>query len=747
MPAQPEIIYTKVDEAPELASASFLPIIQAFTKPAGIHVGTQDISLAGRILAQFPERLTPAQQQPDDLALLGELVEKPEANVIKLPNISASIPQIKAAIAELQSQGYAVPDYPENPQNAEERDIQARYDRVKGSAVNPVLRQGNSDRRASASVKQYAKNNPHSMGKWTPESRTHVAHMTHDDFYANEKSSTITEQTTGNGRIEFVGADGQTTVLKASNPLQKGDVVDATMMSCSALRQYLQEQIADAKQSGILLSLHLKATMMKVSDPIIVGHAVTVYFADLFDKYGQVFKEIGVDPDNGIGDVLAKMQTLPAAQQEAIAADIQACLHNGPPLAMVDSARGITNLHVPSDVIVDASMAAALRIGGKMWGPDGEEYDTKALIPDRSYAGIYQAVIDFCREHGAFDPATMGTVPNVGLMAQAAEEYGSHDKTFTAPGKGVMRVLDGAGQVLLQHEVEAGDLWRMCQTTDVAIQDWVKLAVNRARISSTPVVFWLDVQRAHDAQMIHKVQQYLPEHDTEGLDIQIMAPVEAMKHSLQRARQGLDTISATGNVLRDYLTDLFPIFELGTSAKMLSIVPLINGGAMFETGAGGTAPRHVQQFVREGHLRWDSLGEFMSLAESFAHLSRTTGNKKAQILSDTLDRATGKLMQNRKSPGRVLGQLDNAGSHVYEALYWAQELAAQSDDQDLKKLFAPVAQALEANIEVILQELSAAKGKPVDLGGYYHPDPAKMAAAMRPSATFNNILVTLQHVA
>jgi isocitrate dehydrogenase len=747
MPAQPEIIYTKVDEAPELASASFLPIIQAFTKPAGIHVGTQDISLAGRILAQFPERLTPAQQQPDDLALLGELVEKPEANVIKLPNISASIPQIKAAIAELQSQGYAVPDYPENPQNAEERDIQARYDRVKGSAVNPVLRQGNSDRRASASVKQYAKNNPHSMGKWTPESRTHVAHMTHDDFYANEKSSTITEQTTGNGRIEFVGADGQTTVLKASNPLQKGDVVDATMMSCSALRQYLQEQIADAKQSGILLSLHLKATMMKVSDPIIVGHAVTVYFADLFDKYGQVFKEIGVDPDNGIGDVLAKMQTLPAAQQEAIAADIQACLHNGPPLAMVDSARGITNLHVPSDVIVDASMAAALRIGGKMWGPDGEEYDTKALIPDRSYAGIYQAVIDFCREHGAFDPATMGTVPNVGLMAQAAEEYGSHDKTFTAPGKGVMRVLDGAGQVLLQHEVEAGDLWRMCQTTDVAIQDWVKLAVNRARISSTPVVFWLDVQRAHDAQMIHKVQQYLPEHDTEGLDIQIMAPVEAMKHSLQRARQGLDTISATGNVLRDYLTDLFPIFELGTSAKMLSIVPLINGGAMFETGAGGTAPRHVQQFVREGHLRWDSLGEFMSLAESFAHLSRTTGNKKAQILSDTLDRATGKLMQNRKSPGRVLGQLDNAGSHVYEALYWAQELAAQSDDQDLKKLFAPVAQALEANIEVILQELSAAKGKPVDLGGYYHPDPAKMAAAMRPSATFNKILGSVPQVA
>jgi len=743
MSEQPEIIYTKVDEAPELASASFLPIIQAFTKPVGIRVGTQDISLAGRIIAQFPDRLTKEQQQPDDLALLGELVEKPEANVIKLPNISASIPQIKAAIAELQSQGYAVPNYPEEPQTEQEKDIKARYDKVKGSAVNPVLRQGNSDRRASTSVKQYAKNNPHSMGKWTKDAQTHVAHMTHGDFYANEKSATITDQTAGNGRIEFVGEDGNSTVLKASNPLHTGDVVDATMMSRSALRHYLQEQVADAKKSGILLSLHLKATMMKVSDPIIVGHAVTVYFADLFKKYGQVFHEIGVDPDNGVGDILAKIQTLPAAQKEAIAADIQACLKNGPPLAMVDSARGITNLHVPSDVIVDASMAAALRIGGKMWGPDGEEYDTKALIPDRSYAGIYQAVIDFCREHGEFNPATMGTVPNVGLMAQAAEEYGSHDKTFTAPGKGVIRVLDGAGEVLLQHEVETGDLWRMCQTTDVAIKDWVKLAVNRARISSMPVVFWLDAQRAHDAQMIHKVQQYLPEHDTEGLDIQILAPVEAMKHSLQRAKQGLDTISATGNVLRDYLTDLFPIFELGTSAKMLSIVPLINGGAMFETGAGGSAPRHVQQFVREGHLRWDSLGEFMALAESFAHLSRATGNKKAQILSDTLDRATGKLMQNRKSPGRVLGQLGNAGSHVYETLYWAQELAAQNDDQDLKKLFAPVAQALEANIEGILQELSAAEGKAVDLGGYYHPDPEKMAAAMRPSATFNTILDSL----
>jgi isocitrate dehydrogenase len=651
---------------------------------------------------------------------------------------------MQAAIAELQSQGYNVADYPEEPQNAQEKEIQARYDRVKGSAVNPVLRQGNSDRRASASVKQYARNNPHSMGQWTQDSQTHIAHMTSGDFYANEKSATITEQTAGDGRIEFVGADGSVTVLKAHNALQPGDVVDATMMRRNALRQFFQEQIADAKQRGILLSLHLKATMMKVSDPIIFGHAVTIYLADLFAKYGNVFAELGVDPDNGIGDIVAKIQRLPAAQKEAIAADLQACLKNGPPLAMVDSGRGITNLHVPSDVIIDASVAAALRIGGKMWGPDGGEYDTKALIPDRCYAGIYQAVIDFCREHGAFDPATMGTVPNVGLMAQQAEEYGSHDKTFTAPGPGVIRVLDGAGKVLHQHEVEAGDLWRMCQTTDVAIKDWVKLAVNRARISSMPVVFWLDPQRAHDAQLLQKVHTYLPEYDTEGLDVQMMAPEEAMKHTLHRAKQGLDTISATGNVLRDYLTDLFPILELGTSAKMLSIVPLINGGAMFETGAGGSAPRHVQQFVKEGHLRWDSLGEFMALAESFAHLSRTTGNKKAQVLADTLDRATGQLMQNRKSPGRVLGQLDNAGSHAYEALYWAQELAAQSDDQDLKRLFAPVAQELAANIDVILQELSAAKGKPVDLGGYYHPDPAKMKAAMRPSATFNRILDGLQ---
>lgn len=740
MAEQLDIIYTKVDEAPELASASFLPIIQAFTRPAGIHVGIKDISLAGRIISQFPERLTPAQQQPDDLALLGELVELPEANVIKLPNISASIPQMKAAIAELQSQGYNVPDYPEEPRTAEERGYKARYDRVKGSAVNPVLRQGNSDRRASASVKQYAKNNPHSMGKWTKDSQTHVAHMSQDDFYANEKGVTLTAQQAGDGRIEFVSADGTVTVLKAHHAMQADDIIDSTMMSCNTLREFLREQVIDARRRNILLSLHVKTTMMKVSDPIIFGHAVTVYFADVFEKHDRVLKEIGADPDNGIGDIIAKVRTLPADQKDAIEADFQATLQNGPPLAMVDSNRGITNLHVPSDVIIDASMAAALRIGGKMWGADGGEYDTKAIIPDRCYAGIYQAVIDFCRENGAFNPSTMGTVPNVGLMAQQAEEYGSHDQTFTAPSKGVIRVLSGAGEVLLQHNVEPGDLWRMCQTTDVSIKDWVRLAVERSRISGMPVVFWLDPQRGHDAEVIKKVQKYLPTHDTKGLDIQTMAPVAAMKHSLQRAKDGLDTISATGNVLRDYLTDLFPILELGTSAKMLSIVPLLNGGAMFETGAGGSAPRHVQQFVREGHLRWDSLGEFMALSESFAHFSRRAGNKKAQVLADTLDRATGQLMENRKSPGRTLGQLDNAGSHAYEAMYWAQELAAQNEDADLRRIFTPVAQALSTNMDKILQEMSAAKGKPMELGGYYHPDPAKMAAAQRLSPTLNVII-------
>ncbi|MEE2987336.1 MAG: NADP-dependent isocitrate dehydrogenase [Nitrospinota bacterium] len=740
MAEQTDIIYTKVDEAPELASGSFLPIIQAFTQVAGVNVGRKDISLAGRIISQFSDRLTDAQKQPDDLALLGELVLKPEANVIKLPNISASIPQINAAVAELQSKGYKIPDYPEDPKNDEEKEIKAKFDKAKGSAVNPVLRQGNSDRRASVSVKNYAKSNPHKMGKWSQDSKTNVATMNGGDFFSNEKSATITEKSAGNGRIEFIGADGNTTVLKDKIAMENGDVVDSTKMSCSALRQFIKEQIPKAKKQGVLLSLHMKATMMKVSDPIIFGHGVHVYFADVFEKHEKVFKELGVNPNNGLGDVLSKIENLPASQKEEIEADIQACIKNGPDLAMVDSDRGITNLHVPSDIIIDASMAASIRVSGKMWGPDGKEHDTLAMIPDSSYSGIYQAAIDFCRENGEFDPTTMGTVPNVGLMAKKAEEYGSHDKTFEASGKGSIRVIDGTGQVLHQHDVEKGDIFRGCQVKDIAIKDWVKLAVNRARLSSTPVVFWLDKNRAHDAQLIEKLNLYLKDHDTKGLDIQTMAPVEAMQHSLKRAKEGKDTISATGNVLRDYLTDLFPILELGTSAKMLSIVPLINGGGLFETGAGGSAPKHVQQFLKEGHLRWESLGEFLALSESLAHLSRTTGNAKAQVLADTLDRATGRLMENKKSPGRDLGQLDNVGTHVYETLYWAQELAAQNDDSALKERFAPVAKDLEEKLDVILKELNAFKGKPVDLGGYYHQDPEKVKAAMRPSATFNAIL-------
>ena len=743
MSTEPDVIYTKVDEAPELASASFLPVIQAFAGTAGVKVGRKDISLAGRIIAQFPDNLKPEQRQPDDLALLGELVEQPESNVIKLPNISASIPQIKGAVAELQSQGYAIPDYPEDPKTDEEKVIKAKFDKVKGSAVNPVLRQGNSDRRASTSVKQYAKQHPHKMGQWTNDSKTHVAHMSDGDFFANERSTTITEHTAGTGRIEFVGADGSTTILKEKLPLDVGDVVDATKMSASALRQFFKEQIEDAKKSGVLLSLHMKATMMKVSDPIIFGHGVSVYFDDVFQKHAKTFAELGVNPNNGLGDVYAKIGRLPAAQQEEIKADVQAAMDTGPRLAMVDSDKGITNFHVPSDVIIDASMAAALRVGGKMWGPDGKEHDMKAMIPDRSYAGIYQAVVDFCRENGEFNPATMGSVPNVGLMAQKAEEYGSHDKTYEASGKGTIRMIDGAGHVLHERDVEQGDIFRACTVKDIPIQDWVKLAVNRSKASSTPVVFWLNKNRPHDAQLIEKVNRYLKQHDTAGMDVQIMAPVDAMKHSLKRAKDGQDTIAATGNVLRDYLTDLFPILELGTSAKMLSIVPLINGGGLFETGAGGSAPKHVQQFVKEGHLRWDSLGEFLALAEAFAHLSRTRGNAKAQVLADTLDRATGKLMNNRKSPGRVLGELDNAGSHVYEALYWAQELAAQTADPDLREKFTPVAQDLEANVEKILEELKAVKGKPMDIGGYYHPDPTKVQACMRPSATFNTILAGL----
>jgi isocitrate dehydrogenase len=740
MSDQPDIIYTKVDEAPELASGSFLPIIQSFTRVAGLNVGTKDISLAGRIISQFPDRMTKEQQQPDDLALLGEIVMKPEANIIKLPNISASLPQIQAAIAELKSQGYNLPDYPESPKNDEEKDIKARYDRVKGSAVNPVLRQGNSDRRAAVSVKNYAKSNPHKMGKWSKDSKTNVATMSSGDFCSNEKSATITDKQAGNGKIEFVGADGKTTVLKDKIKLDKGDVFDATKMSRSALRQFIKDQMPEAKKQGVLLSLHMKATMMKVSDPIIFGHGVTVYFEDAFKKHEKTFKELGVNPNNGLGDVYAKIGSLPDAQQKEIDADIKACLKNGPELAMVDSDKGITNLHVPSDIIIDASMAASIRTSGKMWGTDGKEHDTLAMIPDSSYAGIYQSAIDFCRENGEFDPTTMGTVPNVGLMAQKAEEYGSHDKTFEAPGKGSIRVIDGGGNALHALDVEEGDIFRACQVKDIPIQDWVKLAVNRARLSSTPVVFWLDKNRAHDAQIISKVNLYLKDHDTNGLDIQIMAPVDAMKHSLKRAKAGQDTISATGNVLRDYLTDLFPILELGTSAKMLSIVPLIAGGGLFETGAGGSAPKHVQQFVKEGHLRWESLGEFLALSESLAHLGRTRNNAKAQVLAETLERASGTLMENKKSPGREVGQLDNAGTHVYLTLYWAQELAKQNDDQSLKDHFTPIAKELEAKLDTILGELTAAKGKPVDLGGYFRPDPAKVAAGMRPSATLNSIL-------
>ncbi len=745
MSEQPDIIYTKVDEAPQLASGSFLPIIQSFAQVAGVNVGTKDISLAGRIISQFPDRLKKEQQQPDDLALLGEMVMKPESNIIKLPNISASIPQIQEAVAELKSQGYDLPDYPEDPKNDEEKEIKSKYDKVKGSAVNPVLRQGNSDRRAAVSVKNYAKSNPHKMGKWAKDSKTNVAHMGSGDFYSNEKSAVITDQSAGAGRIEFVGTDGSTTMLKGKVVLDKGDIVDATVMSCKALRQFIKESMERAKSEGVLLSLHMKATMMKVSDPIIFGHGVTVVFADVFEKHEKFFKDLGINPNNGLGDVYAKTKDLPAGQKEEIEADIKACIANGPELAMVDSDKGITNFHVPSDIIIDASMAAAIRNSGKMWGADGAEHDTLAMVPDNSYAGIYQSAIDFCRENGEFDPTTMGTVPNVGLMAQKAEEYGSHDKTFQAPGKGSIRIVDGVGKVLHELDVEEGDIFRACTVKDIPVQDWVKLAVNRARLSSTPVVFWLDKNRAHDAQIIEKVNLYLKDHDTNGLDIQIMAPVDAMEHSLKRAKEGKDTISATGNVLRDYLTDLFPILELGTSAKMLSIVPLIKGGGLFETGAGGSAPKHVQQFVKEGHLRWESLGEFLALSESFAHLSRSKGNAKAQILADTLNLASGKLMDNKKSPGREVGQLDNAGTHVYLALYWAKELAAQNDDQDIKNCFVSVAKELEEKTEVIVGELNASKGQAKDIGGYYRPDADKVEAAMRPSATFNSIISSLNN--
>ena len=738
-----DIVYTKVDEAPELASGSFLPIIQAFTGVAGIEVGTMDISLAGRIVSQFPERLKPEQQQPDDLSLLGEMVLKPDANVIKLPNISASVPQIKGVIDELRGQGYDLPDYPEDPKTDEEKEIKAKYDVCKGSAVNPVLRQGNSDRRAATSVKNYAKSNPHKMGVWSKDSKTNVASMDGSDFRSNEKSVTVSDASAGKAKIEFVGDDGSTKILKENVQLDAGAVVDATKMSVKALRQFMKDSIQRAKDEGVLFSLHMKATMMKVSDPIIFGHCVTVFFEEAFEKHADTFKEIGVNPNNGLGDVYTKIKSLPEDKQKEIEADLQTCLDNGPTMAMVDSDKGITNLHVPSDIIIDASMAASIRTSGKMWGPDGKEHDTLALIPDTSYAGIYQAAIDFCRENGEFDPTTMGTVPNVGLMAQKAEEYGSHDKTFEAPGNGTIKVIDAAGNTLIEQPVEKDDIFRSCIVKDVPIQDWVKLAVTRSRLSNTPVVFWLNKDRAHDAELLKKLDVYLKDHDTTGLDIQIMAPVDAMKHSLQRAKEGKDTISATGNVLRDYLTDLFPILELGTSAKMLSIVPLIPGGGLFETGAGGSAPKHVQQFVKEGHLRWESLGEFLALSESLAHFSRFKNNSKAQVLADTLDRATGKLMNNKKSPGRKVGELDNAGTHIYEALYWAKELATQDDDTELKAKFGPIAEKLETKLDTIFEEMNTTNGQSMDIGGYYRTNPEKVAKAMRRSATFNSILDSL----
>jgi isocitrate dehydrogenase len=734
-----KIIYTHTDEAPLLATYSFLPIISAYAGKAGVGVETRDISLAGRIIASFPEALTEAQRQPDALAELGALAKTPEANIIKLPNVSASIPQLKAAVAELQSQGYALPDYPDDPQTEAERDARARYDKIKGSAVNPVLREGNSDRRAPASVKNYAKAHPHSMGAWSPESKTNVATMGQHDFKSNEKSVVIAADDTLS--IVLEASDGTSTVLKDGLNVLAGEVIDATTMQVAHLRGFLVNAIARAKAEDVLFSAHLKATMMKVSDPIIFGHVVKAFFPDVFETYGADLAAAGLSANDGLGAILAGLDALPNGAE--IRAAFDAGIAAGPRLAMVDSDKGITNLHVPSDVIVDASMPAMIRIGGHMWGPDGQEADTLAVIPDSSYAGVYQTVIEDCRKHGAFDPATMGSVPNVGLMAQAAEEYGSHDKTFEIPADGTVRVLDAAGNVLIEHDVEAGDIWRACQTKDAPIRDWVKLAVTRARASGSPAVFWLDESRAHDAQLIAKVNAYLPEHDTEGLDIKILTPELATAFSLERIRRGEDTISVTGNVLRDYNTDLFPILELGTSAKMLSVVPLMNGGGLFETGAGGSAPKHVQQLVKENYLRWDSLGEFFALAASFEHLATTTGNKRAQILADTLDRATGTFLAENRSPGRKLGTIDNRGSHFYLGLYWAQELAAQSDDGDLAADFGPLAAALAENEQAIVEELLAVQGSPADIGGYYRPDDAKASAVMRPSKTLNEALAAL----
>ncbi|MFK0237962.1 NADP-dependent isocitrate dehydrogenase [Streptomyces vinaceus] len=733
------IIYTHTDEAPALATYSFLPVIQAYASTAGVNVETRDISLAGRIIASFPEHLEEGQRIADALAELGELAKTPEANIIKLPNISASIPQLKAAVAELQGQGYALPDYPDDPKTDEEREIRARYDKVKGSAVNPVLREGNSDRRAPASVKNYAKAHPHRMGAWTPESKTNVATMGAEDFRSTEKSAVITEA--GTLRIEHVAADGTTTVLRESVPVLAGEVVDASVLHVDALRTFLNDQIERAKAEDVLFSVHLKATMMKVSDPIIFGHVVRAFFPKTFARYGETLAAAGLSPNDGLGTILNGLGALPDA--DAIRASFDAEIAEGPALAMVDSDKGITNLHVPSDVIVDASMPAMIRTSGHMWGPDGNEADTLAVLPDSSYAGVYQVVIDDCRAHGAFDPSTMGSVPNVGLMAQKAEEYGSHDKTFEIAAAGTVRVVDAEGKAVLEQQVAKGDIFRACQTKDAPIQDWVKLAVTRARATGVPAVFWLDEGRAHDAQLIAKVKTYLAEHDTEGLTIEILSPVEATKYSLERIRRGEDTISVTGNVLRDYLTDLFPILELGTSAKMLSVVPLMNGGGLFETGAGGSAPKHVQQLVKENYLRWDSLGEFLALAVSFEHLATTTGNARAQVLADTLDRATGTFLNEDKSPSRKLGGIDNRGSHFYLALYWAQELSRQTDDPKLAAAFDPLAKTLTESEEKIVGELVAVQGSPAEIGGYYQPDAAKASAVMRPSATFNQAIATL----
>tara|TARA_B100002003_G_scaffold205722_1_gene199226 strand:- start:2338 stop:4578 length:2241 start_codon:yes stop_codon:yes gene_type:complete len=732
------IIYTETDEAPALATHSLLPIIKAFADASGVDVDIRDISLAGRIIANFPEFLSKEQRQSDALAELGELTQDPMANIIKLPNISASAPQMHAAIKELQDKGYPLPDYPEEAGNEQEQDIKSRYDRIKGSAVNPVLREGNSDRRAPASVKSYARKHPHPMGAWSADSKTHVSSMSSGDFFASEQSATLTAPSSVS--IKHTDADGNETILKVAITLQAGEIIDASCMNKKSLRDFLTAQIDDAKSQGVLMSLHLKATMMKVSDPIIFGHAVTVFYRDVFEKYAEKFEVLGVDPNNGIGDVYAKIANLPDDERNEIEAAIQACYAGRPDMAMVDSDRGITNLHVPSDIIIDASMPAAIRTSGQMWGPDGQLHDMKAIIPDRCYASVYQEVIDYCKANGAFDPATMGRVPNVGLMAQKAEEYGSHDKTFEIPANGSISVVDTDGNAVLTHTVEQGDIWRMCQVKDAPIQDWVKLAVSRARQSGTPAVFWLDEQRAHDAELISKVNKYLPDHDTDGLEIHILAPAEATRFSLQRIGQGQDTISVTGNVLRDYLTDLFPILELGTSAKMLSIVPLMNGGGLFETGAGGSAPKHVQQFEKENHLRWDSLGEFLALAASLEHLANVTGNQRAQILAEALDWATGEFLDTNKSPSRKVNELDNRGSHFYLAMYWAQALAEQTADGELQEKFRQLAEDLAANESKIVEELVTAQEVAMDMGGYYKPDSALASAAMRPSATFNEIL-------